>query len=164
MKNPISTSLCVLSVVLLVWIAFFGPGMTWTGGVMKEVRVRVVRLPDHTPVAGARVLLLTHETFEQIWALDRTSRSEVMEAAQVSRFTGLTDSDGRVVLRAQLPAGGRSALLMNHGGYSIRGQIGVVTDTDIVLQRNLADMIPEKRRSLGNDLPEIELTLAADQR
>ncbi len=87
-----------------------------------------------------------------------------MEAAQVSRFTGLTDSNGRVELRAQLPAGGRSAPFMNHGGYGIRGQIGVVTDTDIVLQRNLADMIPEKRRSLGDDLPEIELTLAADQR
>lgn len=162
MKNPISTSLCVLSAVFLVWIAFFGPGTHWTGRFVKNVRVRVVRLPDHTPVAGATVLVLTHETFEQIWALDRPSRLEAMEAAQVSRFTGLTDSDGRVVLRAQFPAGGSSALFMNHGSYVIRGQIGVVTDTDIVFQRSLADMIPVECRSLGDDLPEIELTLAAD--
>lgn len=131
---------------------------------MKDVRVRVVRLPDHTSVAGARVLILTHETFEQIWSLNSTSRLEVMEAAQASGFTGLTNNDGWVVLRVQLPAGGSSALFMNHGRYNIRGEIGVVTDTNIVLQRRLADVIPVERRSLGDDLPEIELTLAADQR
>lgn len=106
-------------------------------------------------------MLLIHETFDQVWTLDRGCRLELMQAAQNSRFSGVTDDAGRVTLRGQFQAGGRDSLLMRHGRYGISGQIGVVTDTDILMQQPLESLLPDVQRSLDDELPEIELALDA---
>lgn len=159
MKHPVSTILWVLSVGFLCWIAFFGPGMIWVGGTVKNLPVRVVRSSDRQPVAGARVLLLTRETFAQIWALDQPTRSEIISLAQGAKRSGLTDQQGRVTLRGLFPAGGRNSLLLRRGSYGIRGEIGVVTETTILTYTALETLLPDIRRSLGDELPEIELTI-----
>lgn len=159
MKHPVSNILCALSVMVLVWIAFFGPGMIWDGVIMRDVPVRVVWESDRSPVSGLQVLLLTTNTFEQIWRLPPAERTDVLGMAKNRHFLGVTDSTGRVTLRGQFPAGGHSSLLMRRGHFGITGQIGVITATDILVQVPLAKLLPEARRALTDSLPEIELTL-----
>lgn len=105
------------------------------------------------------MLLLTHETFAEIWALDQPARSEIISFAHGAKRSGLTDQQGRVTLRGLFPAGGQNSLLLRRGSYGIRGEIGVVTETTILTHAALETLLPDIRRSLGDELPEIELTI-----
>jgi hypothetical protein len=133
--------------------------MIWDGATVEDLRVRVIRSSDRQPVAGARVLLLTHKTFPQIWALDQPTRSEIIASAESAKSSAVTDEQGRATLRGQFRAGGRNSLLMRRGSYGIRGEIGVITATTILTHATLETMLPAIKRSLDDELPEIELTL-----
>ncbi len=159
MKHPISNILCVLSVGFIGWILFSAPGFNWTGGVMKELPVRVLRSSDRQPVAGVRVLLLARQTFAQLGALELPARAEVIAWAQVAKASGLTDGQGRVTLRGQFPAGGQNSFLIERGTYRLRGEVGVITETSVLAHSALQTMLPDISRSLGDDLPEIELAI-----
>ena len=104
-----------------------------------------------------------HETFDQFLSLDLAARREWIESAEVSRFSGITDDAGRVTLRGLFPAGGHRSFLVNRGSYGIRGQIGIIRDTEILLQRPLAEIFPSMKRSLDDKLPEIELAIESTQ-
>lgn len=133
--------------------------MIWDGAIMKDLPVRVIRASDRLPVVGVRVLLLTHETFDQIWALKQPMRLEAIAWAQSEGSSGVSDGQGRVTLHGQFPAGGRSSMLMKRGSYGIKGEIGVITETTVLTHVALGTLIPDIHRSLDEKLPEVELTL-----
>jgi len=159
MKHFVYMLFWVLLIGILFWIVFLAPGVLWTGGLVKELPVRVVRSSDRQPVAGVGVLLLTRGTFERLWALDQPERSDAITSARNANSFGVTDQEGRVTLCGLFPAGGRNPGLMLGGSYGIRGEIGVITETAILTRAALETILPNIKRSLRDELPEIELTL-----
>jgi hypothetical protein len=160
MKHPLSTTLTILAVGFLVWIAFFGPGLHWTGAVPKTFTVRVTHVESGTPVQGATVIFFrTRKEAETFAALKGAERFDWLDALTVSQMSGLTSDDGLVSLRGQFGAGGQSSLLWNRGAWRAAGILMIQGKDKSWTTHKLEDLHETEKRSLRQELPLIEVTL-----
>ena len=160
MKHSISTTLTILAVGFLVWIAFFAPGFYWTGAVPKTFTVRVTQGESRTQVQGATVLFFrTKKEAETFAGMKGAERLDWLDALTVSQMSGLTSGDGRVSLRGQFGAGGQSSLLWNRGAWRAAGILMIESTDKSWTTYKLEDLIEMEKRTLGQEMPLIEVTL-----
>ncbi len=160
MKHPISTSLTILAVGFLVWIAFFAPGFQWTGAVMKTFTVRVTQGAAGAPIHGETVLFLRSRTeAERLAGLGELERSDWLDALTSHQMAGVTSADGTVSLRGQFGAGGTSSLLRERGSYRAAGILVLLRKDGSSVSRELECLVGLEKRSLRQELPLVEMAL-----